>query len=227
MADNLFFTPLGADLDTYGGPVHPVPIDSDGFRMTFNGGGSKTVIDPLLLVLGIPAGSAAPTLTPVLPGDGFSSVLVDPGYSTSPYYSGSWDTTTGFAGTFNSPGSVYQFIGFDPEGVSSQNYTNWTMFSPLSSWDIYVYAVTFTPDFNATNHDWIDFSSSSLPGETYVAAYACLGVSNGACTNDGKTQSTPFTRAGHVTQVPEPSSMLLLGLATVLVGGFRRQNKVC
>jgi hypothetical protein len=229
MADNLFFTPFGVDLDTYGGPVDPVPIGSEGFRLTFNGGGKKTVVDPVLLILGIPTGASAPTLTPVLPGDAFSAVVVDPGYSTSPYYGGSWDTTTGFAGNFNSssPANVYAFIGLDPDGVDSQNYTNWTGSSPLTSWDIYVYGVTFTPDFNATNHDWIDFSSTPLPGETYVAAYGCLQVVNGHCLNESKTQSTPFTRAGHTTGVPEPSSMLLLGsgLAAVFIGGFRQRQK--
>jgi hypothetical protein len=123
---------------------------------------------------------------------------------------------------------VYEFIGFTPTGVDSQNYANWTQYSGLTSWDIYVYAVIFNPDFNATTHDWVDFEvvGGSLPEGTYVAGYGCLQVLNGYCSEEGKTQSTPFTRAGLVTQVPEPASasLFLLSLAGLIVGVGKRHD---
>ena len=64
----------------------------------------------------------------------------------------------------------------------------------------------------------------SLPEGTYVAGYGCLQVLNGYCSEEGKTQSTPFTRAGLVTQVPEPTSasLILFSLAGFLAAARRR-----
>jgi hypothetical protein len=64
----LRITPVGwspAEWDAAEMPTGPVPIDADGFRLTFHGGGQQTVLDPVLLIIGVPTapGVTAPSLT--------------------------------------------------------------------------------------------------------------------------------------------------------------------
>jgi hypothetical protein len=221
-ADLLFFSPLGIVSEAYDGPTHPVPVGDDGFRLSFHGGGSKTLVDPVLLILGVPEGTDAPILS-LGADDGFTTALIDLGGTTTSY-GGSWNTTTGFAGTFDGDpeDKVYEFIGLTPDGNSSQNFTNWSGASGLSSWDLYVWTLTFTPDMQSTNPDWVEVMGDLAPG-TFAIAYGCSAMdASGACT--GTVQSTPFTRSGYVTDVPEPASWTLLIPALGLLSLRRKQR---
>ena len=212
-AELLRITPLGFSPAGYTGQTDPVLIGSEGFRLTYHsqGGGNNPWVDPVLLILGIPDGLAAPLLTVTSSPD--LVVGIDLGGTTTSY-GGSWDTTTGFAGTFTgSPISkVYDFLGLEPDGSASQNFSNWSGYSGLNSWNLFVYALTFTPDMKPTQY--VEFSASpDLPGGTFVIGYGQESVKKGTCGNPSCAQSTPFTFAGYVPEqsVPEPASSLLLG----------------
>ena len=228
-AELLRITPTGVASGSYSGPTDPVPIGSSGFRLTYHGGGNDTLVDPVLLILGIP-GANSSTVAPTIAGSGQSKPVtlqasVDLG-GTSTVYGGQWNTTTGFAGVFDSSAgnkSIYQFIGLDPEGSSSENFTNWSK-SGDTSWGLFVYALTFTPDFKAGN--WIEFTSN-LPTGTFVVGYGCDAPLAGTrCSGPSAAEGTPFTFAGHVTSVPEPATLSLLIPGLGLAFARRRKQNV-
>ena len=233
-ADLIRITPRGVTVPEQDatGNTSPVPILGDGFRLTYHSQGNveAPIFDPLEVIIGIPVvipGSAtAPALNDVL-DSGFISVDIDLG-DTQNRYDGTWDVDTGFAGTFSDPGpgnpKVYEFIGFNPDGVDSQNFTNWSFdnTSGFTQWDLFVYAVTFNPDM--TRGTWVEFETN-LPLGSYVIGYGCTKLNtSGLCKTEGSTQSTPFTFAGYVTEVPEPGSLSILGVGLILAAGARRRQ---
>jgi hypothetical protein len=210
---------------SYAGPTSPVPIGANGFRLSFHGGGTQTLVNPVMLIFGIPNAAVAPAVTTGSMSGGFTSVGVDLGDTQSSRYGGSWNSTTGFAGNFNNTTNpkVYEFIGF-PKGSDSENYTNWSGATGISSWNLFVYALTFSPT-QMQRGDYVEFATS-LPVGSFVIGYGCEQLAAGGnCKNAGATDSTPFTFSGLVTQVPEPASLTLLGLG-FLTFGFLQRRKV-
>jgi hypothetical protein len=227
-AELIRITPQGLTPGQYeamGLPLDPAIIAATGFRLTYWGGGSGYLINPIEVIIGTP-GTAPPGAAPVLtagPNSGFTSVALDLGDSTT-RYGGSWNTTTGYAGTFSgssSPSNVYDYIGFTPAGSPSQNYTNWNGATGLTSWNLYVYAISFTPDMQ--HGDWVEFTTN-LPVGSYVIGY---GQTSATKNNPSSGESTPFTFAGLVQTVPEPSSSLLTtaGFGFVLLCGVALRRR--
>jgi len=206
-AELIRITPTGlspAEYEALGLPLDPAIIGAGGFRLTYHGGGDQTLFNPIELIIAIPTGAVAPPLT-LSASSGFTSVSIDLGDTTT-RYGGTWDTTTGFAGTFDSTTNpkVYDFIGFSPQGSDSQNYANWSGATGLTSWNLFVYAISFTP--NIERGEWVEFTTTLSEG-SYVIGY-------GDVVSKNPGESTPFTFAGLV-QVPEPSSFSLLGLGLI------------
>jgi hypothetical protein len=86
---------------------------------------------------------------------------------------------------------------------------------------LYVYAISFNPDMS--HGSWAEFETN-LPDGAYVIGYGCTKISGAECKTNGSTESTPFTFAGHVVDVPEPSSLLLTAFGVGLVGVRRRRR---
>ena len=145
---------------------------------------------------------------------------VDPGGSGG-LYGGNWDSSSGFDGTFTSSGKkVYDFLGL-PNGSDSQNYANWSGATGLTSWNLFVYVVSFTGTMN--HGDYVEFASS-LPAGAYVIGYGCEATNGGGlCAGSGNTESTPFTFAGLV-KVPEPGTLALMFMSGAFLTGMRRRS---
>jgi PEP-CTERM motif len=219
-------TPLGVAVDEQV-VLDPVPIGADGFRLSYWGGGTDALLDPVLLIFATPDG-ATPGLT--VTSSNPASLSTTPQLGGTNVYGGTWNTVTGAAGTYDqttsSPNlSVYEYIGLTPKGSDSENYPNWSSASGLTSWSLFVYKLTFNPDFN--HGDWVEFSTTNLVGGSFVVGYGCTTLStsgSGLCKNAGTTESTPFTFAGMVKQVPEPGTLSLLGAGLLIIGFAGRRR---
>lgn len=237
-AELIRITPVGESAAGYeetGAEVSPVLIGSDGFRLTYHGGGDQPLLNPVMLIIGVPDGETpgylpAPLLAFSGESDPAMTVDVVLGDTQQERYGGTWQAD-GYAGTFDSSAgsqSVYQVIGFTPVGSDSQNYTNWSGATGLTSWDLYVYALYFDPEL-LNRGDWAEFTTS-LPVGSYVIGYGCAGDldDNGLCEdqpgggNNGDTESTPFTFAGLV--VPEPATLTLMLPGLALLFARRRRG---
>jgi hypothetical protein len=235
----LRITPTGWSVEAWNAahmPVDPVPIGSTGFRLSFHGGSDQTVIDPVLLILGLPTTTPAPA-APLLVQTSSSGSAVAPfnpllgitlggptPYSGTPYAPTGWDPD----GIRNTPYnasvgnlSVYEFLGLqlpNAGGSESENYPNWSGTGGVASWNLFVYQLTFAPDFN--RGEWVEFGSSWLPPGSYVVGY---GIEPPDKTQESNINATPFTFAVHTTDVPEPAtSALLFGGLAVLAAVRRR-----
>lgn len=214
-------SPPNAGTYLYGGEVEPISNTSLGILE--NGNGQPTLVDPaLLLILGVPNKTDANFTAP--------SVTLSAGTGNiggTNVFSGTWNTTTGYAGNFTSAssGDVYSFIGLIPGGNNSNLFNKWHDADlavngiDATGFGIFVYSLTGT---GITGGSTVDVTFlSALDNGTFAVAYG-----QEPPPTQGQVQSftTPFTEAGLTHKVPEPGTLLLLGSGILGLGLFGRKK---
>jgi PEP-CTERM motif len=118
-------------------------------------------------------------------------------------------------------GSVYSTLGLP--GPASSSFANFKNFVPatVTSFDLYVFAENCALGMTSCAAPLNIDIENSVPG-TFITAFNCPAVSPTPCRN-GTEGATPFTTAGLVT--PEPTTMLLFGTGSVVLGAKLRRRK--
>ena len=220
--------------------VDPVLVDPSSINVGF--AGSHTAVAPLLIIVGVPNGGSAPTISLPL---GVSAAAAGTYYGLNFATSGG---LTGVAeGTLMSTGcaNAYACSGIaNAGGGSSEMFVNWTgnpvpggATNPdtgVTSFTLYAFAINYALNSCVPNNKngcpavnspiTIDLAGGTAVGlDTFVIAYNC--ATSGATCSGGDIGSTPFTNAGYYT-TPEPGTLALLGTGILGIGGLlRRRNK--
>jgi PEP-CTERM motif len=213
------------------------PLNPTSLMVFQNQGGSITLDNPVLLIVGIPGGtSGAPTGVTLASGGTGTLGGAD-------YYGGTWNTATGFASSLfdsSSTQDVYEFLGM-VQGNASESFSNWASASAavgvtgVTDYGIAIYELFPSPGLSSKGIIDLTFSSA-LPTGSIVVAYGCSkpNIGNNPCAAHENPYTTPFTEAGDVTPgpppppppppVPEPGTLMMLGSGLLALGGiFRRR----
>lgn len=218
----------GAACDTGGCPVYNNEVNPFSGQLDIyqNSGGASALIDPVLLILGVPNTTGAGQLSA---GTLTRADVVDGSTGTSTPITFSFGTSSfgldgnGYQGMMTS-GDVYTMLGLTGAN-NSNSFTNWSQWDlavnnvTASDFGIFIYGLhpgsTSLTDF--AGQDFIDLAATGLPLGTFAVSYG-MDASE-------KAYSTPFTEGGLSTttrSVPEPASLALMGVGMIGLALGRR-----
>jgi hypothetical protein len=193
------------------------------------------VVDPVLIIIGVPnppAGFTPPNITAV---NGVGVTPFGPGLNGGAW---GWNGSSGATSFTSGNQDAYAALGLGSAktGQASESFGNWQTANAqaglgTTSFSLYVYAVSGL-GLGGGNHTSGSFTfGSPLPVGTFIIAYSCTtpNAPTAVCPQSGdQLGATPFTVAGEVNSVPEPTAFALLGTTGILglIGGVRRKYRI-
>jgi LPXTG-motif cell wall-anchored protein len=220
-------------------PSAPHIIDPSNITISF-APANGTVTSDVFVILGVPNGTSAPTITCNAGcSTGQVSEVGTATMTASAITAGGTGGATGFGvSTTKSPINAYE--GFSnitccSVGQNSENFTNWSTNTTefpnnpdngVTSFTLYEYDLgsDSTAAVNGSAGS-LNISVSGAPSGTWVIAYATGTAPCGkkTCT---ALFATPFTTSGQTGKVPEHATVTLLGAGLLgLAGLFGRRKK--
>jgi PEP-CTERM motif len=218
-----------------GGESNLLSGNASGTGFSVGVAGNHNMQSPLLVILGLNAGSAANETLGFAGCPAAGCPLATPGI-----YGISANTAA-----LSSGQNAYQQLGLTEPGAgqASESYTNWAAAAAANGFMVpasYTLEVFVVPAA-ITGHQGISLSETGASAGSFVVLYSCETTATppGAACSSGDIGATPFTNAGLITTtstggpppppppppppVPEPSSLAILGAG--LLGLFWRIRK--
>lgn len=199
-----------------------------------NGNGQPALINPVLLIIGIPNATSGEPTGVTLSGTGTGTL----GNGGVPIYGWNGNGSAGSWQPVNTTQNVYDFLSLDPGGSNSEHFASWQAADlaangiSASSFGVFVY--TLFPDPQLAGGAGVDITfNSALPNGTFLVAYGCSAITAVTsetptatkCDGTGDTFSTPFTESGDASgTVPEPGTLTLLGTGLLSLAGILRRR---
>ncbi|MDA8155173.1 MAG: PEP-CTERM sorting domain-containing protein [Actinomycetota bacterium] len=190
---------------------------------------ANALYNPLLLIIGIPNVDASSVIGGSFPLPGISVNNGGTGQlGGADVYGGNWNygagSPSGFGGDMTSGDEIYSFLGITGTDHSN-SFTNWsgadkTLGIDPTEFATFVFELTDTNINLYPNKQVVDVTLSGIKPGTLAVAYG---------QDATHLYDTPFTQAGMINKVPEPSSIFLLGsgvLGLALLFCYRRRELV-
>ena len=219
------FCPDGTTDVATGCGLAPNPVPADHLDIYVDSGNIYTSLDIYRLIIGIPLapGGAVPTLGS-LPA--IDQVAVYNPYPTDPspdIYSANINASNCSHALLTSGENAYtECLGYTPSSTGGNTFANWQSAAQdlgLNPDRFALFYYSLTPVYNTVGHGLYDITlTGNLPVGTMEIAYGCA---TGYC--DRYCYVTPFDNSGQV--VPEPSSLVLVGAAGLLLAAARFRRK--
>lgn len=181
--------------------------------------GNHTLLNPLLVVVGVFDGNGTPAMSYSGCSGGACSLA-----------------TVGTYGLVNNTATMdatnsNAWVQLGLNGGGSESFANWSGADAANglgtptSFSLYAFSVPIALSGVSGSEVLLTGLgvSGAAPG-SFVIAYSCQAVDDGVCASNGDIGQTVFTNTGLLTGVPEPAPLALLAIGLVVLGFTQRRR---